>query len=53
MQQLYCLGTVKFLIESPKLDLREGYTVSLAPSLSFIAICAAFLFIGAILIGAF
>jgi hypothetical protein len=47
------LGGVDFLLDSAHLNLRERAIVSLAPSLNFIAICAAFVFVGAILLGAF
>jgi hypothetical protein len=53
VQQLYCLGDAEFLLESSHLNLREDCIVDLAPSLNFLAICAAFVFVGAILLGAF
>ena len=54
MQRLYCLGPAEFLIESGHLNnLREERIVDFAPSLNFLAICVAFVFVGAILLGAF
>ena len=43
------MGAVIFLIESCHLNLREACNVDLAPSLNFLAICAAILFIGVVM----
>jgi hypothetical protein len=53
MQQENPFGEGQFLLDSTHRNQREACAVPLAPSLNLVAICAVFVFVGAILLGMF